>query len=212
LTDLQPASNDPQYIQAIQTQPGWLRILESFARFVSPAQGARVVDLGSGPGVLVDIFQRDYQANAFGIDSQPDMLLHAPNHDGNLLVGNAYDLPLASEIVDCVTATNVLYLLDSPQQALAEITRVLRVGGRFAMLNPSPKMTIDSANVLAESRGLDEIGRTHLVSWATIAENHPRWSLDEIIILLQSVGLTNVQHRERIGDGLAIYVLAIRTS
>ncbi|KAB2853517.1 MAG: hypothetical protein F9K46_18225, partial [Anaerolineae bacterium] len=60
-----------EYYISMQTQTGWATILESFARFVAPPAGSRVLDVGTGPGALVKMFREQYQAEAFGVDANP---------------------------------------------------------------------------------------------------------------------------------------------
>lgn len=201
-----------EFVKSIQSNEGWNRILESFARFVNPSAGARVADLGTGAGTLVNLLRTEYQADAFGIDYN-SLLLKVGRElypDQASVQGTAYRLPLADKSLDMLTATNVLYLLETPQQALVEIQRVLKLGGIIVLLNPSDKMNMATATQLADERGLTGASRDQLINWGRVAEEHPRWSVAEIETMLKDVGCAEIETRERVGNGLALYVRAIR--
>lgn len=53
---------------------------------------------------------------------------------GEILLGQAEAIPLPQESVDAVVATLVLCSVEDPRQALAEVLRVLKPGGRFVFL------------------------------------------------------------------------------
>lgn len=191
------------YFSQVQQSEGWTAILESFARFVNPPSGARLVDVGCGPGALVEIFRRDYSAQAFGADRLPDMF--ATRTMPIYCAAGLPDLPFPTASLDLVTATNVIYLLDSPLPALQEIARVLRPGGTFAMLNPSEQMTRAAATALAAERGLTGFQRDNFVYWGEVAEANHRWTENDINTLFQQAGLRPMEMRLRVGAGLARY-------
>lgn len=202
-----------EYYISMQTQTGWATILESFARFVAPPAGSRVLDVGTGPGALVKMFREQYQAEAFGVDANPLLMAHALDYQalGDVFVcGSVYQLPFQTEQFDVVTATNVLYLLDEVLPALQEMVRMLSIGGTFVMLNPSPQMTIASATALADERGLTGFARENFVHWGEIAEAKVRWSPEQIADLFQKVGLQLTETRERVGAGLALYARGMK--
>ncbi|MBZ0315140.1 MAG: methyltransferase domain-containing protein [Anaerolineae bacterium] len=202
-----------EYYISMQTQTGWTTILESFARFVAPPAGSRVLDVGTGPGALVKMFREQYQAEAFGVDDDPLLMAHALDYQaiGDLFVcGSVYQLPFQTNQFDVVTATNVLYLLEEVPSALQEMVRVLKSGGTFVMLNPSPQMTIASATALADERGLTGFARENFIHWGEIAEAKVRWSPKQIAELFQKVGLQLTETRERVGVGLALYARGMK--
>lgn len=196
----------------IQANPGWQRILASFARFVQPAAGQHVLDIGCGAGALVAILRREFDATVWGLDVVPALLKMAHQHvpEAAFITGSVYQLPLPTASLDGITATNVLYLLAEPHAAVQEIARVLKPGGWFAMLNPAPQMSVPAATALADARQLDETARAHLVRWARVAEAHPRWSVADVRALLAPASLGGLQTRHRVGDGLALYARATR--
>jgi SAM-dependent methyltransferase len=55
---------------------------------------------------------------------------------GVTLVGDAHQIPLKSNSVDCVTCISVLEYVKNPQQVVAELHRVLRPGGLLYLSVP----------------------------------------------------------------------------
>lgn len=204
-------SNDVEYVNAIQSNEGWLKILESFARFVNPRAGQMVLDIGSGPGALANLFSTHYETRSVGMDFNPVMLGQSIKlyPAVQFVAGDAYWLPFQGKTFDLVTATNVLYLLDDPMPVWREIARVLKPDGALVMLNPSPEMSLQSATALADARELTGAGRDQLLEWGSAAEKHHRWSTADLQSLIGSVGLSITETQARIGDGLALYVRAI---
>ena len=97
----------------------------------------RVLDLGAGTGLLSRHLDG---ALVVGLDINRWALLRAAHHVGSgvgLVEGDAEQLPLASEALDFVLCTDVLEHLVGVQQALREISRVLRPGGILAGEVPS---------------------------------------------------------------------------
>ena len=104
-----------------------------------------ILDLGTGTGALaIDAARRWPAASIIGIDIARGMLSVARQNAATAIAsaserprwlrGDAERLPVADESVDLVVSSFVLQLVPDRQQALAEIVRVLRPGGRFAFV------------------------------------------------------------------------------
>lgn len=105
--------------------------------------GQTVADLGCGPGTdlgrLADAAGPD--GTVLGVDRDPAMLAEAARRYADrptvaVRVGDLHELPLADESLDRVRADRTLQHVDDPAKALAEVRRVLRPGGLFAMAEP----------------------------------------------------------------------------
>lgn len=208
-------SEEPSvYFAAVQATTGWDRVLETFADFCRVEAGWRVLDVGCGPGGLA----RHLEARAcrtVGLDRDHPMAVLAAAAAGNRFRstrGDAQHLPFAGQGFDLVTATNVIFLIDEPQAGVAEMARVVRRGGRLAMLNPSERMSTDAATRLADERGLTGIERTSLLGWARAAEERRRFSEEETRRLIEGAGCRILRQTTRIGAGLARLTLAERVS
>ena len=202
-----------EYFSAVQATAGWDRMLESFAGFCRVQAGWRVLDVGCGPGGLA----RHLAALGcvpIGLDRDMQMALLASRSiraKHACLQADAHRLPFAAERFDLVTATNVVFLLDRPQDGLAEFARVVRQGGRLAMLNPSEHLSARSAAVLADERGLTGVERTSLLGWARIAEERERFSESDTRRMIEFAGCQIIETGIRMGPGFARLTLAERT-
>jgi SAM-dependent methyltransferase len=68
------------------------------------------------------------------IDRQPEMLAQAAAKGLETLAGDAQRLPLADACADAVMLVSMLHHVERPAVALAEARRVLRPGGRLALM------------------------------------------------------------------------------
>jgi len=115
--------------------PRFSVIAEELAGFADVAAGMRVLDLGTGTGVAAEVARARGAAPVVGVDLAQEMLrvAHA-QRPGLLLAGaEAVDLPFRDGAFDVVLANFVLPNLKNHKTALAEVLRMLRPGGRFAM-------------------------------------------------------------------------------
>jgi SAM-dependent methyltransferase len=99
-----------------------------------------VLDLGCGPGAdLAHFGERATSAEpaglAVGLDRSLRMTATAAEH-GPTLVADATEVPLRAASFDAVWIRAVLLHVPDPQQAVAEAWRVLRPGGRIAVMEP----------------------------------------------------------------------------
>lgn len=78
---------------------------------------------------------------ALGVDISEPMLARAVRNEAGPQVGfikaDAQRLPLRDNTIDVAISTAVLQLVPDPSAALAEIARVLRPGGRLAVMVPT---------------------------------------------------------------------------
>lgn len=97
--------------------------------------GARVVEVGCGPGGLLGDLRGYVGADGgvVGVDAAPGMVETARGRGGAVVLGDARRLPLADGSVDAVCALDVLELFstDDLERVLAEVRRVLRPEGRL---------------------------------------------------------------------------------
>lgn len=94
------------------------RRLDEFLQ--SRASDARTLDLGGGSGPYADYFPNRI---CMDVRSTPDIDF----------VGDAHHLPIHDETFELVLCTEVLEHLQEPRQALDEMHRVLRKGGRLLL-------------------------------------------------------------------------------
>ena len=109
------------------------------AKFIRP--GTTVLDVGCGPGSLtLDFAQLARPGQVTGLDINDEQFAR-PTADADkrgldnieFRCGSVYDLPFPEDSFDLVTENGVLMHLAEPQAAIAEMSRVLRPGGRIGL-------------------------------------------------------------------------------
>jgi SAM-dependent methyltransferase len=97
------------------------------SRYVS-LPGARIMDVGGGPGYFADAF-RAAGSNYAGIDpSVGELSLRGDAPDG-FLRASGLELPLADGSLDLCMSSNVLEHVPDPERMAREMLRVVRPGG-----------------------------------------------------------------------------------
>jgi len=181
-------------------------ILEDVA-WVRPRAGEKVLDLACGPGTLALELAR-HGCRVYGLDLAAQMILRAhraarqqrcpPVH---LAVADAEQLPVPDKTFDLVTCGFSLPDFPAPQQAVAEICRVTRSGGRIAVLEA---VAPDDS---AQSAELDRLERLRSAGMpAHLA------SLGELLALFRQAGLKLLdacisERRRRLEDWLGSAVV-----
>ena len=145
-------------ISALQHPAEWLNI----------PPGGVALDVGSGPGTVTASLARAAGPDglALGVDISEAMLTRAVRNEAGPQVGflraDAQRLPLRDDTVDAVVSMAVLQLVPNPAAALAEMARVLRPGGRLAIMVPTAGRAARFwqmlPNIGAHVFGDDEIG------------------------------------------------------
>jgi SAM-dependent methyltransferase len=110
-------------------------------RLLDLQPGRRVLDVACGPGNFTRRFARAVAPGglAVGLDGSRTMLERAakirPAHPAPVYVrADATRLPFRDETFDAVCCFAALHMFEEPWNALADMRRVLRPGGRIALL------------------------------------------------------------------------------
>ncbi len=124
------------------------------------AEGRAVLDLACGVGepALSATKRVGARGRVIGLDFVPGMVAVAARRAAARSLGNAtfiagdmMALPFAAATFDCVTCRFGLMFVPAPAQALTEIARVLRPGGRVAVMVWGPKADNALFEVLDDS-------------------------------------------------------------
>jgi SAM-dependent methyltransferase len=105
--------------------------------------GGVALDVGSGPGNVTASLARAAGPDglALGVDISEPMLARAVDAQAGPNVGflraDAQQLPFRDATFDAVTTLAVLQLIPEPSATVAEIARVLKPGGRVAIMVPT---------------------------------------------------------------------------
>jgi len=104
--------------------------------------GSVVVDVGCGPGNFTGWFGGRVDGGsggvAVGVDASAPMLRRAVADNGGpqvvYLRSDAERLPFGDQVADAVCCLAALYLINDPFQAIRELHRILKHGGRMVIL------------------------------------------------------------------------------
>jgi SAM-dependent methyltransferase len=108
-------------------------VLAPLRQALAGAPGRSLLDVGGGTGNYA-------QALAAGgwqplvLDGSPQMLAHAAAKGLDTLAADATQLPFAEQSFDAAMLVSMIHHVDEPRQALAEAKRILRPGGRLAVM------------------------------------------------------------------------------
>jgi arsenite methyltransferase len=116
-------------------RPGGLEITRRSLAYAELAPGARVLDLGCGPGHSLGYLARELGLCVTGLDIEAKMLAEAGevNPGIGLLRADARCLPLAQGAFNCVLAECVVSLMPDPKAVMTECRRVMAPGGVLLM-------------------------------------------------------------------------------
>ncbi len=148
--------------QAAWTQPVRAR---AYAQ-VNLAHARRVLEVGSGTGVITSDLHQCTAGAVVGLDLSRASLSFARNHDPDtrLVHGDGHDLPFADDSFDAAIAHYLLLWVRQPVRLLQEMVRILRPGGALLCLaEPDYGGRIDHPPRLAslgrrQSRALQRFG------------------------------------------------------
>jgi ubiquinone/menaquinone biosynthesis C-methylase UbiE len=109
---------------------------ETVLRLADPQRDDRYLDVGTGPGTLVRIIGPGV-AFAVGADLTREMLARFESGDSRAAAvrADACRLPFADGAFTLVTCGSVFHHLEKPEEAAAEVARVLAAGGRFLLVD-----------------------------------------------------------------------------
>jgi demethylmenaquinone methyltransferase/2-methoxy-6-polyprenyl-1,4-benzoquinol methylase len=176
--------------------------------------GESVLDVASGTGSITRLLQ-DRGASVVSLDQSPQMLGAAVARGATGVIATAESLPFANAQFDVVTFGYLLRYVEDVAGAMSELTRVLRPGGRMAMVEfgrPSgawhPMWRLYTRGVLpvagiVAGDGWPEVGR---FLGPSIEEFAARYPPDRLARTWEEAGLTEVgTARLSLGGGLVMW-------
>jgi demethylmenaquinone methyltransferase/2-methoxy-6-polyprenyl-1,4-benzoquinol methylase len=124
------------HLLSLNIDKSWRRAVAGELRPILKRSDALVLDVACGTGDLTLELQRDSAANIFGTDFCRPMLAVAKEKApmSPLIESDALSLPMADDSFDAVTIAFGLRNLSNLGAGLAELLRVLKPGGRAAIL------------------------------------------------------------------------------
>lgn len=151
----------------------------------------RVVDVGCGAGIDVELLAEtlDPDAAVIGIDRSAPLVAAAREETAthpnvNFGIADAMTLPLADSSVDACRADRVLEHLETPGDALEEMIRITKPGGRIGLSEP------DWGTVRIAAPGSDRSVTRHVTRPSIGSPRHPHIG-SRLYPLLGSHGLVD---------------------
>jgi SAM-dependent methyltransferase len=181
--------------------PGGQELYRQVARLTRMDGESEVLVAGCGAGITVEYFARDLGARASGVDPDPVLVERAEarvreaglSHRASFQVASAHDLPYRDGIFDVVVGELSLAVGTDEEHVIRELVRVLRPGGRVALVQLVWKTPVDAGRreILARHMGARPL---MLVEWkrllrsAGIRQLHTEdWSDEETAFRPQGV-------------------------
>ena len=125
------------YDRLFESQTSGLRLIG--VRMFLPKKGMKVLDVGCGTGIHLDMYRR-FNCNLYGIDTSPSMLDVARSRLGEnaeLHLGEATQMPYKKDTFDLVLCMLALHEMDQLTRilVLSEIRRVLKTDGHILLVD-----------------------------------------------------------------------------
>ena len=125
------------FLEHVEAIPEFVAYKADLRERLALRAGDVVLDVGCGTGTHVLRIAQEHRGPVIGLD-RAAMLARARERtpragDVRWVAGDANDLPLEAASVDACLVERVLKYLPHPGEAVAEIVRVLRPGGRVAV-------------------------------------------------------------------------------
>lgn len=196
------------FFERMQSLDAFHELLRKFVEFAKPQKKSLVLDLGCGPGALARLLGAK-ASKVIGVDESERMIDRAKNlskgaKNVKFQAGRAEKIPLADRSVDLVVSSNLLYLLSDPVQGLREMNRVLKPGGKLALLNPSTLMRRPEMATYLKKHGMNGFGAEAFLSWAAAAEAHQPYDEERLSKHLREATFAPLFHKRTL-DGLILF-------
>jgi demethylmenaquinone methyltransferase / 2-methoxy-6-polyprenyl-1,4-benzoquinol methylase len=185
---------------------------------VAAAPGDRVLDVATGTGLVARALRRRYRCAVVGLDQSEQMLERARMLVGDeveLVRGEAERLPFDDASFDALTFTYLLRYVDDPAATMRELARVVRPGGRIAMLEFYVPRGLWHPLWAAYTRvGLPLLGRLVSRDWyevgrflgPSISGFWTRHPLDGVVAMWRAAGIEEVEARVMsVGGGVVMW-------
>jgi demethylmenaquinone methyltransferase / 2-methoxy-6-polyprenyl-1,4-benzoquinol methylase len=180
----------------------------------------RVLDVATGTGLVARALKRRCGCRVVGLDQSEQMLSRARPLVGpvyeQVVRGEAERLPFADGEFDALTFTYLLRYVDDPAATMRELARVVRAGGRIAMLefHVPPRPVLYSAWRFYTRVGLPALGRLVSRDWYEVGRFlgpsidgfWGRFPLPDVIEMWRAAGIGSVEARKMsLGGGVVMW-------
>jgi demethylmenaquinone methyltransferase/2-methoxy-6-polyprenyl-1,4-benzoquinol methylase len=183
-----------------------------------------ILDVATGTGAVAIELARRYGCRVVGVDQSAEMLAAGRarirraglEHHVELQEARAEALPFERAAYDGLTFTYLLRYVDDPPAALRELARVVRPGGRIAMLDfhvPGSALARVSWDGYVRV-GLPLLGRAISPAWREVGDFlgpsirgfWGRWPLERLLAAWSEAGIASVRARPlSLGGGIVVW-------
>jgi demethylmenaquinone methyltransferase / 2-methoxy-6-polyprenyl-1,4-benzoquinol methylase len=201
-------------VLSLGQDPRWRRAL---VESIQARPADRVLDVATGTGMVARALHDRYGCAVVGIDQSPDMLRLAQTRNGvyeSVVEGRAEALPFPDAAFDHLTFTYLLRYVDDPGATMRELARVVKPGGRIAMVEFGlPRGPWRPLWWLYTRLGLPLAGRLVSARWAavgaflgpSIERFYARNSLADLEQFWREAELSDVETRQMsLGGGVVM--------
>jgi demethylmenaquinone methyltransferase / 2-methoxy-6-polyprenyl-1,4-benzoquinol methylase len=201
--------------------PRWRSFLASR---LDVGPGATVLDVASGTGAVAIELARRHGCRVVGVDQSAEMLAEGRRRVEaaglaervELLEARAEELPFEDAAFAGRTFTYLLRYVDDPAATMRELARVVRPGGRIAMLEFSvpPRLLPRAAWEAYVRAGLPLAGRAVSPGWAEVGDFlgpsirafWRRWPPERLRGMWEGAGIADVRARLfSLGGGVVMW-------
>jgi demethylmenaquinone methyltransferase / 2-methoxy-6-polyprenyl-1,4-benzoquinol methylase len=201
--------------------PRWRSFLASR---LDVGPGATVLDVASGTGAVAIELARRHGCRVVGVDQSAEMLAEGRRRVEaaglaervELLEARAEELPFEDADFAGLTFTYLLRYVDDPAATMRELARVVRPGGRIAMLEFSvpPRLLPRAAWEAYVRAGLPLAGRAVSPGWAEVGDFlgpsirafWRRWPPERLRGMWEGAGIADVRARLfSLGGGVVMW-------
>ena len=143
--------------------PGGEDLYRQIARLTHLSPGLDLLDVACGRGISLEYFVREYKVNGTGVEEDSHLIAQAEAHlresglgrNASFQEASPSDLPFRDETFDVVVGEMGLAATVDPGDAIRELVRVARPGGRVVLVQLVWQAQVDSSRkkVLSEHLG-----------------------------------------------------------
>ena len=122
--------------------PGGEDLYRQIGRIANLSPGLDLLDVACGKGIVLEHFVREYSVHGTGVEEDPQLIAHAEAHfkesglakEASFQEAVPSDLPFRDETFDVVVGEVGLAASVDPGEAIRELVRVARPGGRVVLV------------------------------------------------------------------------------
>jgi 2-polyprenyl-3-methyl-5-hydroxy-6-metoxy-1,4-benzoquinol methylase len=143
---------EPSYVW----RAGQQRRLDMIAKFAGERMQGAVLENGCGVGMYVEKMSA-LGANVTGLEYDFDRAKDALNVSPNILNAAGEFLPLPSSTFDLILSHEVIEHVQNDRSAIAEMVRVLKVGGRAVIFCPNRGYPVETHGIFGKANIISAI-------------------------------------------------------